>query len=322
MESFSLSAENSSSSLPPVVHYCGLPRYMHKALALQRERGPLFDVALDLEDGAPLGQEAEQARLVCALIADPILNPHRRVGVRIHSCTHPAWWSDLTTLLPTLCETLAFLTLPKVRRYDDVARLADLIARRCAAAHRTPPLHILIETHGALRDAFAIAAHPLVESLDFGLMDFISDHAGAIPAAAMRSPLQFEHPLIRRAKETIAAAAHAAGKTPTHNVCTLLDDPAAAHADAIQARQFGFTRMWSIHPSQIDPILAAFTPAPEEIDLAVRILTAAHAANWGPVRVDGQLHDRASYRYYSHLLQRARQFTPSLLPTPLPPLPP
>ncbi len=290
--------------LPPVVHYCGQERFMRKALALQAERGPVFDVALDLEDGAPAGREREHAELVTELVMSPE-NRFARVGVRIHDRTHPHWRRDIDILLPRLAQRVAFITLPKARGIEDVEVVAQVIAQRCAGT-RLPPLHVLIETQGAVRDAYAIAAHPLVECLDFGLMDFVSDHLGAVPAAAMRSPLQFTHPLVRRAKETVAAAAHAASKTPAHNVCVVLDDPEAVFADARRARdEFGFTRMWSIHPGQIDPILRAFTPSAEEISVAVRILTNAAAADWGPIRDEGTLHDRASYRYYWTLLARA-----------------
>jgi citrate lyase subunit beta/citryl-CoA lyase len=44
--------------------------------------------------------------------------------------------------------------------------------------------------------------------LSFGQMDFTSSHRGAIPAKAMQSPGQFDHPLLRRAKVEISAACH------------------------------------------------------------------------------------------------------------------
>jgi hypothetical protein len=55
-------------------------------------------------------------------------------------------------------------------------------------------------------------------------MDFVSGHHGAIPGSAMKSPGQFEHPLIVRAKCEIAAAALANGVVPSHNVTTELKD--------------------------------------------------------------------------------------------------
>ena len=114
-------------------------------------------------------------------------------------------------------------------------------------------------------------------------MDFVSSHGGAIPAHAMTSQGQFAHPLVVRAKLEIAAACHAYGKVPSHCVVTEFTDPAAMQAAAQRASQeLGYTRMWSIHPSQIRPILRAFAPALAEVEAAARILLAAQAAQWAP----------------------------------------
>ena len=83
--------------------------------------------------------------------------------------------------------------------------------------------------------------------------------------------------------------------------------------DAKLAKQeFGFERMWSIHPNQIRPIVEAFAPGSDEIETALEILLAAQAENWGPIRHQGKLHDRASYRYYWSILQKARMSGKSL----------
>ena len=71
------------------------------------------------------------------------------------------------------------------------------------------------------------------------------------------------------------------------------------------AREFGYTRMWSIHPAQIRPIVAAFQPRADEVDAALAILDAAARADWAPIRHGQVLHDRASYRYFWHVLVRA-----------------
>ena len=64
--------------------------------------------------------------------------------------------------------------------------------------------------------------------------------------------------------------------------------------------------MWSIHPSQVEPILRAMRPAAAEIDEAATVLAAAQAADWAPIRVGDALHDRASYRYCWSVLQQAQ----------------
>jgi citrate lyase subunit beta/citryl-CoA lyase len=124
----------------------------------------------------------------------------------------------------------------------------------------------------------------------------------------MGSAGQFAHPLVVRAKLEIAAACHAHGKVPSHCVVTEFSDTAAMQAAATRAAgELGYTRMWSIHPGQIRPILAAFAPAEGEIQVAAKIIAAAAGVDWAPISFDGTLHDRASYRYFWQVLERAHQ---------------
>ncbi|MCX8087437.1 MAG: aldolase/citrate lyase family protein [Rhodocyclaceae bacterium] len=288
-------------------HYAGSEKLIRKALDLQDKLGPLFDITADCEDGAPAGGEHGHAATLAALIASPA-NRYGRVGARIHDVRHPAWRDELDTLIAIAGQRLAYLVLPKVERAADAQmQIAALDAAR--ARHgimRSIPVHVLIETPGALHEVWQIARLPQVESLDFGLMDYVSAHHGAIPVSAMHSPGQFEHPLIRRAKCEIAAAALGNGLVPTHNVTIEFRDPAIVAQDARRAREeFGFLRMWSIHPNQIEPIIAAMRPEITDIEEATTILCQAQEAGWGPIQHAGRLHDRASYRYYWELLQRA-----------------
>lgn len=301
-------AEKPFPILPVVDHYAGAEKLMHKALALQHELGPIFDVTFDCEDGAHAGAEAEHAQMA-AEIAASTDNRFGRVGARIHDLTHPHWQQDLDILVRGAGERLAFITLPKSRSAADVRVQVETL-RRIESDHgisRPLPVHVLIETHGALRDIWQITAIDGVESVDFGVMDFVSAHHGALPGSAMRSPGQFEHPIVVRAKCEIVAAALANGVVPSHNVTTELRDLDHIRNDALRARrEFGFLRMWSIHPNQIMPIVEAMRPDFSEVDDAIAILMAAQDAAWGPIQHDGLLHDRASYRYYWELLSRAR----------------
>ena len=294
--------------LPAVDHYAGSEKLIAKALQLQRQIGPIFDLTCDCEDGAVAGADREHAEMVARVIMSED-NRHGRVGARIHDIRHPAWQQDIEIIVGTAGQRLAFLTLPKVGGLADVREQLRVVQRVAAAAglERTIPLHVLIETHTALREAWQIAALPAVESLDFGLMDFVSAHHGAIPGSAMKSPGQFDHPLVARAKCEIATAALANGVVPSHNVTTELRDLDLIHQDALRARtEFGYLRMWSIHPNQIVPIFEAMCPDFSEVEEAAAILAAAQDCDWGPIQHHGRLHDRASYRYYWELLARAR----------------
>jgi citrate lyase subunit beta / citryl-CoA lyase len=289
--------------LPVCDHYAGVEARMRKSLQLQAELGPVFDVTLDGEDGAPVGGEAEHALLIAALIAGSS-NHFGRVGARLPPVHHPKF-EEVASIVLDAARPPAYLMLPKPRHAADVTRAAHAIDRLGGTA---VPLHALIETHGALRDVHAIAAHPRIESLSFGLMDFVSAHRGAIPASAMSVKGQFEHPLVLRAKLEIAAASHAHGKVPSHCVVTEFKHTRPLMDAATKAcRQYGYTRMWSIHPDQIRVIVDAFTPSVAEVDQAIDIIMAARAAQWAPIRHHDTLHDRASYRYFWQVIERAHR---------------
>src|SRR4051794_31047157 len=310
-----LGAQARTGALPVCDHYSGVEARMRKSLALQEEMTQefgacVFDVTLDCEDGAPVGGEAEHAALVVELALGA--KPDARVAVRVHPVDHPAFESDIATIAGQAGHRLVHIMLPKVERPEDVERASRALD---AAGAQNLPLQGLIESPAAVHRAFDIAAHPRVQSLSFGLMDFVSAHGGAIPSAGMSLEGQFTHPLVVRAKLEISSACHANGKVPAHGVVTeFKDTKALGHAARRAALELGFTRMWSIHPDQIRPILEAFAPSAHEIEIATKIIAAAAQADWAPISFEGKLEDRASYRYYWQVLERAHR-TGRKLPT-------
>ena len=289
-------------------HFAGSEKLILKALELQEKLGPIFDITCDCEDGAEAGKEKQHAEMIAALLESP-RNARRMAGVRIHDYTHPHWKKDVDIVVGGAGKSVAYITIPKCTTADQAAEMISYIqsVAQKKKAKRAIPVHVLVETHGALHDAWEIAGLQHVQVLDFGLMDFVSGHHGAIHASNMRSPGQFEHPLIVRAKGEIVSAALAHGVVPAHNVSLDLKNPYNVFRDAWKARQdFGFLRMWSIHPSQIQPIVDAMKPDLGEVADAGAILVAAQRANWGPIQYQGELHDRATYRYFWQLLQKAK----------------
>ena len=293
-------------ALPVCDHYAGTEVRVRKALTLQAELGPVFDITFDCEDGAPVGKEAEHAQLVSDILLSSD-NRFNRVGVRIHDPSHPCWKADVATLITQAGKKIAFVMIPKVVSAEQTQTIIDEINHVAKTANigRVIPIQVLIETHGALHEVYEIAALEQVESLSFGLMDFVSAHHGAIPGSAMDRS-QFDHPLVARAMLEISAACHAHGKVASHNVCTNINVVAIIESDTLRAKnEFGFTRKWSIHPNQIPVIVKTLSPSTNEIEEACSILLAAQAAQWGPIQHEGKLHDRASYRYFWTILKKA-----------------
>ena len=319
-----IGAQAAAAYLPVCDHYSGVEARMRKSLQLQADMldefgACVFDVTLDCEDGAPTGGEADHAAMVVALVALAKAKAKVRVAVRVHAVGHPAFESDVSTIAGKVGDQLSHIMVPKVESVGDVGKVVDALAN-AGADHL--PIHVLIESPAAVHRAFEIAAHPRVQSLSFGLMDFVSSHGGAIPAQGMASQTdtntgrlgQFSHPLVLRAKLEIASACHANGKTPSHCVVTEFNDANAVTMAARRAyHELGYTRMWSIHPNQIRPILAAFAPTDGDIEDATKIIAAGAREDWAPISFEGKLHDRASYRYYWQVLERAHR-TGQVLP--------
>ena len=294
--------------IPSCEHFAGSEKLIGKALQLQESLGPVFDITCDCEDGAPAGQEKAHAEMIVRVLTSEA-NKHHMAGARIHDYSHALWKQDVDILVSGAGKVLAYITIPKCTAFNEAEEMVAYVAAVAKKANigRELPIHILVETHGALRDAQRLAALPNVQVLDFGLMDFVSGHHGAIPASAMRSPGQFEHHLLVRAKSEVVAAALANGVVPAHNVCLDLKNTEVVFADAKRARnEFGFLRMWSIYPTQITAIVDAMKPDLSEVEDAANILLAAQAADWGPIQYKGELHDRATYRYFWEILQKAK----------------
>lgn len=292
--------------LPVCDHYAGSEKLMRKSMLLQNELGPVFDITFDCEDGAAIGNEKAHIALISELLNSKS-NQFNRIGVRIHDFGSPFFKSDVLDLFEKSANKVAYLVIPKISCFQQLLEAINFINETAdQLKFVSPSIHVLIETQTAILDIQKIAAHPQVECLSFGIMDYISSHFGAIPASAMHSPQQFSHPLVMRAKIEISAFCHLYGKVASHNVTTEFKDVSIVSEDAKRAYQeCGFTRMWSIHPNQIKFIIEAMTPKFEDISDSIAILTAAKLNSWGPIEFKDRLHDRASFRYYWSILKKA-----------------
>ncbi len=294
--------------IPACEHFAGSEKLIGKALELQAKMGRVFDITCDCEDGAEAGKERRHAEMIVEVLSSS-RNAFAMAGARIHDYTHAHWKKDVDILVGGAGKVLAYVTIPKCTSAAQAAEMIDYVREVSAKKKlkREIAVHVLIETHGALHDAWEIAQLASVQVLDFGLMDFVSGFHGAVNSSNMRSPGQFEHPIIIRAKTGVASAALAHGVVPAHNVSLDLKNSYNVFRDAWRARnEFGFLRMWSIHPSQIQAIVDAMKPDLGEVADAAEILLAAQRASWGPIQYHGELHDRATYRYFWELLQKAK----------------
>ena len=172
-------------AIPTCEHFAGSEKLITKALAFQDELGPIFDITCDCEDGAEAGQEQAHAEMIVRVLNSE-LNVHKMAGVRVHDYSHPSWKQDVDIIVKGIGNIVSYITIPKSTEARQVKEMVSYIQQQAKVNNikREIPVHVLIETHGALREVEDIAATDWVQVLDFGLMDFVSGHHGAIPASA------------------------------------------------------------------------------------------------------------------------------------------
>ena len=130
--------ERAPADIPVCDHVAGSEEFMRKALEMQLEMGPVFDVTLDHEDGAPVGGEAEHAHMIRELLASP-LDGFGRVAVRVLPVEHPKFDEVLRIVLGGTRKP-CHVMLPKALGAGSVDRAAEALD---AAGGAGVPLHAL-----------------------------------------------------------------------------------------------------------------------------------------------------------------------------------
>jgi len=178
--------------------------------------------------------------------------------------------------------------LPKVLAPDEIVWLDDVLSER---GHNTR-LHVIIETNAALEAAYDIAqASPRIDAMFFGGVDM---------AAELRCRNAWGPLLYARARVVHAAAA--AGIDAIDVPYLDLEDMDGMIEEATLARDMGFSGKGSIHPKQIPPLNAVFTPDDATVAHAQRVVDAFAEADTGLVVIDGKLIEKPVLREMNRIL--------------------
>jgi len=250
-------------------------------------------VIFDLEDSVSPAQKPIARELLTLL-------PERRDGeperwLRINPIGTEAHDEDLALIDDF---DIDGIVLPKAEIGDDVADLAAALAPRCLPIHA-----IVTETAASLfgllsyRDCCSSLA-----AMSWGAED-LSAALGASSKYSARGELAFTYQL---ARSLCLAGAVAAEVQPVDGVFADFRDEAGLMAEARAAAAEGFTGKLAIHPAQIGPINAAFTPSAEEIAHAKAIVDAFTAEpDAGVLSVAGKMVDRPHLVQAKRVLERA-----------------
>jgi citrate lyase subunit beta / citryl-CoA lyase len=254
-------------------------RAMEKAREL-----PADAVILDLEDAVAPDAKAKARELVGKALKDGGFG-RREVVVRVNGLD-TAWWADDLAIAAAGPDAVL---VPKVSTPAQFRQVAE----RLAAVGAAPQLRVwaMMETPLAMlnvRDIAGAALDPAARLTAFvmGTNDLAKDtRARIVPGRAPMLPWLM----------TCVAAARAFGLDILDGVYNDLGNAEGFAAECRQAHDLGFDGKTLIHPQQIAPCNAAFSPAPEEVEWARKIIAAfdlPENAERGVIQIDGRMVER------------------------------
>lgn len=272
-----------------------LPATNAKALAKARTL-PADAIVIDLEDSiAPEFKEEARAAALTAVAEGGF--GRREVAIRVNGIDTPWGAQDLAAIARSGADAVL---VPKI------SSPADIDA--CHAALSAAPAHLqlwaMIETCACIPQLDAIAARARATRLSLFIMG-INDLAKEMRARQTPERTPFL-PFLSLA----VAAARAHGVAILDGVCNEFRDLDAFRAEAEQGLLFGFDGKSLIHPAQIDPCNAVFSPGEDELAWARAVIAAfALPENQGKgvIRIDGKMTELLHLEQAQRLVAVAEQ---------------
>lgn len=293
-----------------MIHF--MPPHIEKIRAKAGEIAKQVDVLLgNLEDAIPADAK-EAARDGFIEMAQSTDFGATALWTRINTLSSPWALDDITKLVATVGNKLDVVMLPMVEGPWDIHYLDQLLAQLEAAHGVTRPIliHAILETAEGVKNVEAIAgASPRMHGMSLGPADLAASRGmkttrvgGGHPSYGVladdteggeRNFYQQDLWHYTIAKMVDACASH--GIKPFYGPFGDFSDEAACEAQFRNAFLQGCLGAWSLHPSQIAIAKRVFSPDPEEVSFARRIL-AAMPDGTGAVMIDGKMQDDATWK--------------------------
>lgn len=252
---------------------------------------------MDLEDSVAAARKDAAREITAAALDHPATGAQRRF-VRLNPFDSGRLPDDLAALLPSGPDGFV---LPKASGAQAVRRLSRLLDQAGAPAHCSI-IAIASETPQAVQ-ALSVDdwRDPRLEGLMWGAEDLAAE-LGATRNRVQGRPTQ----PFALARNLTLIAAKAADVIAIDTIYADFRDEAGLQAEAEDAAADGFDAKAAIHPAQLPPINAAFTPSTAAVDWAERVVAALSTAQAGVVSIDGQMIDQPHLRQARRILQRAK----------------
>jgi citrate lyase subunit beta / citryl-CoA lyase len=276
----------------------------HSERMIQKAAAGAADlVFLDLEDSvAPPAKAAARATVAAGLKE---LDWGRKTrAVRVNGPESEWIVDDITHVATEAAGALDVIIVPKVKSPDQVRFVEEILGEVDGAGEIG--LEVLIEEVEALLAVEEIArASSRLEALIFGSGDLAASQGVRTSMLALFAgdPWQYH-------RSRIVLAARAAGVEAIDGpYWGAIADVDGYRQECLQASILGFSGKWAIHPNQIAPANESFSPSPDEVTHARRVIDAcreAEAEGRGAIALDGVMVDAVDVRLAEALLERQR----------------
>ena len=251
-------------------------------------------ILFDLEDSVPLDAKEQARELVCEALAEGGFDDSEP-AVRINAPATPFHEEDLRA---TAAAGARAIMVPKSEREENLHAAAAILDEHGTDAQ----LLALLETPRGVIRALEVGESPRVDALCFGHADF-----------ALEMGVSADDPsrgVLYHARCAVAVAARACGVQPVDNVCLAVRDEEAFRHDVRVGIELGFEGKLCIHPAQVAIANEMYTPTPEQVEYARRVVSgwaAARAEGLGVFTLDNKMVDAPLVQAQERVLARAQR---------------
>jgi len=295
-----------------------------KMVAKAPDLAPKVDILLgNLEDAIPVDRK-EAARAGLVKIGKEMDLGETALWTRVNSLESPWVLDDITTIVTEIGDKLDVMMIPKVEGPWDIHYVDRLLAQLEAKAGIDHPIlvHAILETAQGVVNLEEIAtASPRMQGMSFGPADLAANrrmkttrvgggHPGyrviedpdpddpeAPRATAQQDPWHYS---IARMVDACALA----GILPFYGPYGDIKDVQGCEAQFRASFLLGCVGAWSLHPVQIDIAKKVFSPDPEEVAFAKKVIEAIPDGR-GVHMIDGKMQDDATWKQCKVMVELA-----------------
>jgi malyl-CoA/(S)-citramalyl-CoA lyase len=268
----------------------------------------------NLEDAIPIERKVDAREGLIKIAREADLGG-TQLWTRVNSLDSPWMLDDVTRLVTEIGDKLDVIMVPKVEGPWDIHFVDQLLAQLEAKAGLKKPLlvHAILETALGVANVEEIAASsPRMQGMSLGPADLAASRrmkttrvGGGHPGYLVRTDPLASNPdapritaqqdLWHYTMARMVDACAATGALPFYGPFGAIDDPVGCEDQFRNAFLMGCVGAWSLHPSQIDIAKKVFSPPPDEVLWAKRVIAAMPDGS-GTIMLEGKMQDDATFK--------------------------